>query len=331
MSMSILLVRVLIEAVEEVGVSRDRLLDAAGLDREALEDCNARISVTEYDRVQVAALELSGDEALGLHLGWQSKTASFDLIGHLSDHAPTLRESIETVMRFQALLSDDPEPALCEDGDVATIRYAFPRIHSPGIRMASELAMAGHFRNIRTFVGPNARPRAVYFAYPAPTYRAEYKRIFGGVERFEQAFTGIAFERAWLERTQLHRNPELYSVLQGQAERTLGRHMRDGSQAEIVQEHLASCDPRQMPSMEQVASHFGMSARSLRRRLAAEGADYKDLIRQARASIAKRMLQNPHASIQETAFAMGFATPTAFHRAFKRWTGMTPKEYRSSY
>jgi AraC-like DNA-binding protein len=62
-----------------------------------------------------------------------------------------------------------------------------------------------------------------------------------------------------------------------------------------------------------------------------EGVDYNDLVKWSRIETAKRMLENPHMSIQETAYAMGYGTPDAFHHAFKRWTGMTPKEYRSSY
>jgi len=330
MSMSPLLVLPLIEAVERVGVSRTQLLDVAGLDPKRLDECNARLSVIEYDRVQLAALELSGDEALGLHLGQRARTAAYPPIGHLIDHAPTLRQAIEVAMRYQAILSDSPEPRLYEDSEVATIRYDFPPIDSPGIRMDSELAMSGYLRLIRMFAGHNAWPRGVFFAYQAPDYRDEYTRIFGGVERFGHAFTGIVFERAWLENTQLFYHPEIYSILKGQAERALGRLMRNGNQAEFVQDYLASCDPRQMPSMEQVAMHFGMSVRSLRRRLVAEGIGFIDLVRQARVSLAKRMLENPHTSIREIAYAMGFATPETFHRAFKRWTRMTPKEYRSS-
>lgn len=331
MSMSILLLLPLIEAVERVGVSRDQLFETAGLDPTLLEDSAARLSIAEYDRAQIAAIKLSRDEALGLHLGTHARSVAYHLLGHLTDHAPTLREGIEATMRFQRILSDNPEPSLCEEGEVAMIRYAFPRINSPAIRMASELAMSGHLRFIRVFVGPDVNPRAVFFAYPAPVYRDEYTRIFGGTARFDQDFTGIAFERAWLERTQLFNNPALYSVLKEQAERALGRLKRNGSQAEVVREYLDSCDPKQMPSMEQVARHFGMSARSLQRKLVAEGIKYKELIREARINTAKRTLENSHLSIQEIAYAMGFSTPAAFYRAFKRWTGMTPKEYRSSY
>jgi AraC-like DNA-binding protein len=331
MNISILMVRVLIEALERVGVSRDQFLKAADLDPTILDERNARFSLTEYNRVQLAALELSGDEALGLHIGEQSRSTAFDLLGDLTDHASTLRQGIETIICYQGILSDIPAPTLNEQGEKALIWYEFPGFDSPGNRLISELAMSGYLRFIRMFVGPKARPHGVFFAYKAPSYRGEYERVFAGTERFEHEVTGIEFERVWLDRAQLFKNPELYSVLQGHAERALGRLTRDGDLTDVVLERLALTDPKKMPLMKDVARHFGMSARSLRRRLGAEGAGYTDLIKQAQTAIAKRMLENPHTSIHETAYAMGFDAPAAFHRAFKRWTGMTPKQYKSSY
>jgi len=193
------------------------------------------------------------------------------------------------------------------------------------------MAISGVLRLIRRFVDADAQPRGVFFTYHKPSYRAEYKRVFGGVERFGHEYTGIDFERAWLERTQLHKNPELYAILQAEAERVIGRLTRGDNIARIVKKQLAGCDPRHRLTMEDIARRLGISARTLRRRLTVEGVDYNDLVKRTRIEMAKRMLENPHMSIQETAYTMGYGTPGAFHHAFKRWTGMTPKEYKSSY
>jgi len=331
MSVSIQMVRFFAEVVERVGVSRDQLLTSAGLDPEILADHDARLSLADYDRVVRAALALSRDEALGLHLLERSRFGTSHLLGHLASHVTTLRQAIETATRYQGILSDQPKSTLCEQDDIASVRYAFPPVDAPMVRFAAELAMSGFLHLIQRFVGPNAQPRGVFFGYRAPSYHAEYTRVFGGTERFGHAFTGIEFERAWLDRTQLHQNPELYAVLREQAERALGRLVRDENLAQVVKAQLASCDPSQMLTMEEMARLLSMSARTLRRRLVAEGVEYKDMIKQARIGKAKRLLENPRISIQEAAYAMGYATPAAFHRAFKRWTGMTPKEYKSSY
>lgn len=331
MSVSILMVRTLVEAVERAGVHRDRLLTAAGIDAAQLDDSSIRLSLAEYDRVQLAALAVSGDEALGLRIGEHASSAAFDVLGHLTEHAATLRQSVETIIRYSHILSVGPDATLCEEGETASIRYAFPHGPSPTVRLVAELATSGLLRLIRLFVGSDARPRGVFFEYEAPAYHAEYTRAFDGVERFGQAFTGIEFDRAWLDRTQLHTNAELYTVLQDQAERALSRVTRSADLAELVRAHLATHDPANMPTMDVVARHCGVSARTLRRRLLAEGVEYNVLLDRVLTGFAKRLLEGPRGSIHETAYAMGFATPAAFHRAFKRWTGMTPTAYKASH
>jgi AraC-like DNA-binding protein len=140
----------------------------------------------------------------------------------------------------------------------------------------------------------------------------------------------MSFPRAWLDRPQLYRSPDLHSLLKSRAESTLGRLEREATQTARVQQILAAQSPRQL-TMDEVARELGISRRSLRRHLAAEDTSFAELAERHRISAAKRMLESRGSSIQETAYALGFAAPAAFHRAFKRWTGMTPKQYQESF
>jgi AraC-like DNA-binding protein len=328
---SIAMVRALLTAVERQGVRASELLAAAPIDALKLDDPNAQVTPAEYERFRQAAIALSGDEALGLHLVDNTRSAVFDVVGHMTEHAATLRQSIETLAKFSRIVTAGPPPELSEDGDTAWVRFAFRHGASPRTRFAAELTLSGFMRMIQAFVGPEARPNGVYFMHPAPAYRAAYAQIFGGTEHFEHPFAGIAFERAWLERSQPYRNPELYSTLQQQAERTLSRIERDASLVQRVTALLDASGAGALPSMQEVARNLGMSARSLRRKLLGEGVVYKELVEQVMMNRAKRMLEDPRISIQEVAFATGFATPAAFHRAFKRWTALTPKAYKASF
>ena len=92
--------------------------------------------------------------------------------------------------------------------------------------------------------------------------------------------------------------------------------------------YLGALPPSRIPGMANAARRLGMSERSLRRRLAAEGTSYREVVRVALEAKAGRLLRDPARSIKETAAALGFADTAAFHRAFKRWTGVTPLEYR---
>ena len=188
--------------------------------------------------------------------------------------------------------------------------------------------MTGFYRLLQHFAGPEAMPRRVSFEHRKPSYGSEYSRIFRGAERFEQAFTGIEFDSDLLDREQLHKSAELHAVLTAEAERKLNRLTRRMSHAARLRDYLIAAAPKDRSDMTSVARGLGMSVRSLRRRLSEEGVSYAELVEEAHASVAKRLLDDLGRSIYETAYDMGFSDPSAFHRAFKRWTGMTPKQYR---
>jgi AraC-like DNA-binding protein len=328
-SVSFVLVRAFVEVVERAGVGREQLLATTQVDLGRLDGREARLEFAEFARLQLRALDLTGDEALGLHIGEQASEAAFDLVAHLIVHAPTLRDGIGLCLRFQRVFSDDAELTLDENADSATIRLSFSRATLRSDRMYAEFVMAGVLRMIRGFSVPATAIRAVSFEHARPDHHLECARVFGGVERYRQAFTGIEVDRKTLDQPCLHSNAELYEVLLSQAERLLSQLTRGVGQAERLKQYfLTRTAVGSMPDMAVVARDMGMSVRSLRRRLTEEGASYRAVLEEALGTVATRMLADSRRSIQETAHAMGFSDPTAFHRAFKRWTGMTPKEYR---
>jgi AraC-like DNA-binding protein len=323
------MVRALAEVVERAGVDRDRLLDAARIDPKRLEETDARLDFAEFARLEICALDLTNDESLGLRIAEQASEAAFDLVAHLIAHAPTLRDGFELCLQFQRVFADDSELALEEHDDVARVRLSFPRVAPRSDRMFAEFVMAGVLRLVRTFAA-NGVVRAVHFEHGRPDHHGECARIFAGAERYKRPFTGIEIDRRVLDQPGRNHHPELYQLLRSQAERTLARVTRGVSQAERLRHYLLAHPPTgATPDMAAVARELGMSVRSLRRRLSEEGVSYKAIVDESLATVATRMLGDSRRSIQETAYAMGFSDPTAFHRAFKRWTGMTPMQYRA--
>jgi AraC-like DNA-binding protein len=330
MQVSILMVRALVGAVERAGASRAQFLSAAGLDAQQIDDRNARLPVVQYLRVIEAAVTVSGDPALGLHLGEQSSSVMFDVLGPLAERAATLREMVETTSRYARLLADGHDPQLLEADERASIRFPSLRGEFAAVRLTAEFSLVALVRALGQYVDAPLRATKVCFAYEAPSYAAEYRRVFAGSEQFGQSFTGVEFPREWLERSQFHQNPDLFALLKTQAEQSLGRLERVATLSDRIKVALASRNPRELPTIDDMARELDMSARSLRRRLLAEGKTFGALVERSRINAAKDLLAQPRASIQDVAYAMGFAAPAAFHRAFKRWTGMTPKEYQAS-
>jgi AraC-like DNA-binding protein len=328
-SVSIVLVRAFVEVVELAGVGREELLRTTSIDPSFLDAGDARIDYADFARLQTRALDLTGDEALGLHIAEQASEAAFDLLAHLIVHSATLREGLDLCLRFQRVFADDSELRLREKDQTATIRLSYPRTAPRSDRMHAEFVMTGVIRMIKSFAGPRTVARAVCFEHARPDHHREYTRIFGGAERFRQRNTGMDLDAKLLDRPQLHHDAELHQLLRSQAEQRLHRLTRGVGLAERLKQYFVARPPLGgAPDMGAVAKDLGMSERSLRRRLAEEGVSYKSVLNDAFGTAASWLLADSRRTIQETAHTMGFSDPTAFHRAFKRWTGMTPKQYR---
>jgi AraC-like DNA-binding protein len=192
----------------------------------------------------------------------------------------------------------------------------------------AEFAMVGLLRAVRSFAGSNARLEAVCFEHRRPAHHREYTRVFGGSERFEQPFLGIEFPAVLLDRPHLHRQAELHALLLKQAETTLKRLGGPTRYSERLQHYFLARSPSRIPDMNTAARELGLSERSLRRKLAEEGASYRGLVQAALENAACTMLRDPRSTIQDVARELDFADVTAFHRAFRRWSGVTPQEYR---
>jgi AraC-like DNA-binding protein len=189
------------------------------------------------------------------------------------------------------------------------------------------LFIVGMARVLNYYGGSDGVPRRVAFDYPAPAYSAEYSRILGASVVFDRSEISLEFAALLLDVPQVQWNARIYEAVEQEAERALSQREQDKPHTSRVRQHLEASSPA-LPDMKQAARQLGMAARSLRRRLAEEGVTFQELLVEARVNGALRLLRNPECSVKHAAYVMGFAGPGSFHRAFKRWTGMSPSEAR---
>lgn len=324
MRVSSIQVRALCEAMETRGVSLELIVNH-GLSCEP--SGYGWLDLDELDRLITCAVELTRDPAFGLYWGAQSPMLQLDLITPLAAHSPSLRACLEALMRVQTMLCDEPEMELVESSQRALLRLrALPT--SPLVtRVRSEWIVVGLFRLFRHFGVPGDAIRRVSLSYPAPAYAEEYARILGVPVTFEQSYTAIEFDRQQLERTRPLHNSELFTSLTQQAERVIARSRSGLTFSERVKSELRRSRVQMQP-LGVVARSLGMSERSLRRHLAHEGSSFSSLIQENQSELACTLLSQPGRSIKEVAHELQFSHVSAFNRAFKRWTGRSPSEYR---
>ena len=330
MGVSGVMVRVLVDAVERAGVAPDDLLRSAGIDPARLLAADARFESKEFATLQMRAMDLTRDDALGLHIIERIHDGAFDLMSHLVVHAPTLRDALGLCRQFQPLIMDDALFTLDETDATALLRCHLPRTFERADRMLAEFSIAGLTRMVRVFGGAGGAPVTTSFEHARPGHHREYVRLFGDAVKFGQPVTGLAFDRGVLDRGQLHQHPELYGVLRFQAQRALDRVAADLSPLDQLRRYLLARPPARIPDLSAAAHDLGMSARSLRRRLAEGGTTYRAVVRAILEDSAGLLLRDPKQTIQQTARALGYGNVGAFHRAFKRWTGLTPMQYRDA-
>lgn len=329
MSVSAVVVRALVEAVEGASPGGSKFLKAAGFDPARLANPDERLEQAEYDALVERALDFASDPGLGLRMGIETTSLTYSLPANLVFQAPSLREGLRNAADVYRLLVDDLPFVLEERPKEIVIKVVGVKGSPKCRQFGAEVSVASIYRALRHFA-PDARPRYVAFEHSAPAHRAEYTRLFEGLERFDQPFTGLVVDRKLMEAPQLHFDGALHAALRNHATKRVAELDNGVSYREKVRDYVIE-RPGRAHDMHSVARGLGTSARTLRRRLFEEKVTFRHVVEGALASVATRLLVEERKSIQEAAYEMSFSHPSAFCRAFKRWTGSTPKEYQSAH
>jgi AraC-like DNA-binding protein len=216
-----------------------------------------------------------------------------------------------------------------EEGEEAILTCDFVRGSERSNRVSAELVVTGVVITSHRSLGISQPPRGAEFEHDAPAYAPEYQRVLGCPVRFGSDATRVRFDRRLLDVPQIHSNAELFRLLESQADRSLGNLASQGTLSARVRALVIEHYDGTKPTMQAVARRLGVSARSLRRHLHEEGHTYAEVVDGAMADVARRLLYDSTATIQDVADRLGFSEPSAFHRAFKRWTGLTPQQFRA--
>ena len=195
-------------------------------------------------------------------------------------------------------------------------------------RLGTESQVAQWLTLSRHITGVELVPAAVTFRHRAPSSVAAHRRFFGRAPRFEASRAGLWFHEADLRRPTLQPDPGLHALLLRKASEELAALPTESGLAPQVQRQIVELLPSGAPSIDVVARRLGMGARTLRRRLAVEDSSFRSLVDDARRGLADRYLAEPTLSSVEIAFLLGFSDERAFRRAYKRWTGRSPRRRR---
>jgi AraC-like DNA-binding protein len=264
-----------------------------------------------------------------LHLAQSAELGSVDVLFYIIVSSPTLGAGYARLSQYQKLINDSTAVDLMTDGETATLRHRMPGgLVVP--RQSAEFIVAAWLRVGRAATDVEWAPLEVRFAHPSPPDTADHASFFRAPLRFSMGENALVFSKALLDLPCSRSDPALLSVLDRYASDLLDHSPRGGSFADRARAALAEEMRGGEPRAVKVAARLKMSVRSLNRLLAGEGTTYRELLDQIRKELAARHIAGNRISIAEVAFLLGFSELSAFYRAFHRWTGQTPAEFRKS-
>lgn len=321
------LLRGIVERVATTGADPAAVLRAAGLG--PLEELAPRVPLAAgYDAWRRLEL-LSGDRLIGVRLAAGLTEGAVDLADYLVGACESLGDAVTLLARFHRLVHDEGYFTASVDGDTARLRVLHPPLPTPPASMV-EWAL-GTWTSVIGLLMPHIAFEEVHCTHCAPPgiSPSDYEAILGVPVRFEQEELAVLLPASSLAAPNPRADPRLRALLIAQAElRSSQLPERTHSVTERVRLAIAEALPEGGLDAESLAQRLHMRGRTLRRRLSDEGTTVSAELESVRMLKAKQHLTESARSLDEISYLLGFAQPASFHRAFKRWTGVTPTQFR---
>lgn len=328
--LSIGFVHGLADALEDRDVPAQPLLLQYGLDAARFAEPGGRLSIPRYMRLGHAAIQLSGDPALGLRMGQFSRIQQLGLPGVTAALAPDLRAASRALIRFEPLYAQNyrGRSSLAEDAGGAWLSFYSISPYNAYNRFVVDSVLAGWLSYLARIAGQPLRPLRVEIEYPAPDYAARYEEFFGCPVEFAAGANRLRLDQASLALGNREHCPSTWRQMQEICEKELELRTRTRTLRERVVQLLGPLLNGREPDLEEVAARLKLPTWTLRRKLAEEGTQFRSILNETRRDLAMIYIRDTDLAFGEIAYLLGFASAEAFQRAFKRWSGQPPGEYR---
>jgi len=312
----------------EKGIDKQFLEDKSGIAVSDLEDPDARVSFSALDNLWSIAIDYTGDPTFPLQVGNSVDPNRLSVVAQASFQCETILQGLLKYIGFFSIVNQAASMSFYEEGETATLAFRF---ESPELYCIPEMErmMSSALARCRYLVGDAMTPRRFNFQHACPEYVSSYESVFKASLNFDQEESAIVFDRSLLDTKIKHRNPYLMNVMTSYAEKLL-QNIQPSSEVQksvrvFIRKHLS--DAPEM-DVKRAAKALNMSRHTLYRKLKKEDVSFQSLVEQVRREEAEVHLKDNKISISELAYLLGFSELSAFSRAFKRWTGESPAQYR---
>jgi AraC-like DNA-binding protein len=296
-----------------------------------LGDPDLRVPEASVEAAWRLATGATDDEAIGVHLAESLPRGALDLVEYAFRSSPSLAAGLERLARYGRVISDRVAARMESNGD--GLRLLLHDTGSTALHPGrAEFALAVALKLAREGTGAHVVPLEVCFAHPSPRSGAEHLRFFHTSVRFAAGSTSMILSAADAVRPMLGADEALSSIVRRRLEKVLAEREDDGSGPlsgrvrQILVKHLGEATV----TPEMVSRALAVSRRTMSRRLAEEGTSFRHVLDAVRREFACALLQDRTLSVADVAFFLQYSEPAAFNRSFRRWTGSTPRAFRTT-
>jgi AraC-like DNA-binding protein len=326
-SISVYFVQSALEPIFAHGLDAEALLREAGISPELLQQRQGRVTPQNFSTLWLAVARTLDDELFGQD-SRRMKVGSFAMLCQILVHCDTLRDALLRMTRFFNLILDDFHCGLDSDGTQArlVIRET-PGPRAPRVFGYETLLMLQH--GVACWlVGRRIPIVAAAFAYPEPPRSAEYHMMYSEHLQFNAEATSLTFDHSCLGLPVIQNERTARDFIRAAPANIVLKYKNTTGIAAQIRRRLRAASRTEWPTFDALAASLNMTASTLRRRLDDEGQPFQAIKDQVRRDIAIEYLCHTRKSVTEIANELGFAEASAFHRAFKKWTGSGPGVYR---
>lgn len=327
-SVSVQLVQAILEAAAHCGLNADDLLAALKLAPSCLADIDGRISHERFCALWQLITQRSQSSSIGLQMAVVAKPKNWDVLGYAMYSSASLGEAFKRLVRYSRLRHTGAEFSFEVQADAARMTMAIPSTAVPPNSAMGEWVGANFVLLSRQLTGLDLAPLQMGFQHPEPTDLAAYHHLFRSPLAFNQPVNEMRLDTALIQRPLTQADPGLSGILDRHAEELLARLPQSESLLDSVHRLISQGLRGGDPSLTAIAQQLGYAPRTLQRKLEEAGTSYHTLLDEMRRELSIYYLREKHIAVSEVAFLLGFSETSAFHRAFRRWTGVSPGEFR---
>lgn len=315
------------EVLPRFGVPWEPVLEAEGLTLADIQDPERSVSFSAMDRIFGECLRLTRCPHIGLLLAQRINLQSFGIAGRLVRNAPTVGEALQELASCFALHDSGGLISIDVHHGKATISYG---LYVTGLRHVDRIydfCVVVIRNGMRQLCGPGWKADVMQLPRRRPADVRPYREILAAPLRFDSVRAGVQFPQDWLSRPVVDADPFLHTLLADRAAAAL--QAQDPLLCDEVRRTIRMLLMADQCSRAEVARRLGMHPRTLGRRLQQCGTTFQALLDETRLEVAHQLLRGTRSSVARIAASLGYHDPTVFTRAFRRWTGTTPRDYRA--